>query len=195
EIDSIEQIISFAYLIKSYGFFELNNLALLSSSGGYGVILADLIEKKGINIPQFSPDIQKQITSEFYTLGTSSKNPLDVSAQVFNSEAIYKIIELVLKDKKIDGLIVDLPSYYFNSDYSFRTRLDQNYENKMIEALALGHRYKKPLIPIIKRINCPEDWNRLFKKLSERNVPIFDNPQEFLPLLPKISRFMRKTKK
>ena len=194
EIDSIEQIISLAYLIKSYGLFELINLALLSSSGGYGVILADLIEKEGMNVPPFSPDIQKQITSHFYALGTSSKNPLDVSAQVFNSGAIYEIIELVLKDKKIDGLIVDLPSYYFNSDFSFRINLDPSYEKKMIEALTLGYKYNKPLIPIIKRINCPEDWDRLFKKLSKNSVPVFRDPFEFLPLLSKISNYKRKLK-
>ena len=101
----------------------------------------------------------------------------------------------ILKDENIDGLIVDLPSYYFNSDYSFRIRLDQPYENKMIEALTLGHKYKKPLIPIIKRINCPEDWDRLFKKLSERKVPVFNDPLEFIPLLRKISKFTRKRKK
>ena len=163
EVDSIEQLLSFAYLIELYGVFKLKNLAVISSSGGYGVILVDLIEKAGMKVPPFSPDIQKQITQLFYSLGTSSKNPLDVSAQVFNSKAFYKIIDSALSDTNIDGMIVDLPSFYFNSDLSFRTGLDQSYENKMIEALTLGYKYKKPLIPIIKRINCPEDWDRLFK--------------------------------
>ena len=64
----------------------------------------------------------------------------------------------------------------------------------MIEALTLGYKYKKPLIPIIKRINCPEDWDRLFKKLSKNKVPIFGDPFEFLPLLSKISNYKRKIK-
>ncbi|MFX0186183.1 MAG: CoA-binding protein [Candidatus Hodarchaeota archaeon] len=194
ELDSIEQLISFAYLIELYGLFDLKNLAVISSSGGYGVILVDLIEKAGMIVPPFSPDIQNQITSLFYTLGTSSKNPLDVSAQVFNSETFYNIINLALTDRNIDGMIVDLPSFYFNSDLSFRTRLNQSYENEMIEALTLGHKHRKPLIPILKRINCPEDWERLFKKLSERKVPVFGDPLEFLPLLVKISKYTRKIK-
>lgn len=194
EVDSIEQLLSFAYLIELYGVFKLKNLAVISSSGGYGVILVDLIEKAGMKVPPFSPDIQKQITQLFYSLGTSSKNPLDVSAQVFNSEAFYKIIDRALSDTNIDGMIVDLPSFYFNVDFSFRPRLDKSYENEMIESLTLGHKHKKPLIPIIKRINCPEDWERLLKKLSERNIPVFGDPHEFIPLLPKISKYIRNSK-
>ncbi|MFX1259582.1 MAG: hypothetical protein ACFFAN_17140, partial [Promethearchaeota archaeon] len=194
EVDSIEQLISLAYLIEHYGLVKLDNFAVLSSSGGYGVILTDLIEKEGFKIPSFSPEIQEQITSIFYAHGTSSKNPLDVSAQVFNSNIIYKIIDLSLSDKNVDGLIVDLPSFYFNSNLSFRAGLDQSYENEMVEALTLGHKHKKVLIPIIKRVNCPEDWERLFKKLSKKKVPIFDDPHEFIPLLLKISKYARRSK-
>jgi acyl-CoA synthetase (NDP forming) len=192
EVNSIEQLLATAVLIENYGIFETKNLAVLSSSGGYGVILVDLIEKLGIKIPPFSPNIQKQISSNFFTLGTSSKNPLDVSAQVFSGESVYKIMDLALSDENIDGLIVDLPSFYFNSDYSFRITIDHSYEDKIIEALTLGHKYKKPLIPIIKRINCPEDRDRLFRKLTNKKVPIFEDPIEFIPLLPKISQYTRK---
>ncbi len=193
EVDSIEQLLASAYLIKYYGLFELGNVAVLSSSGGYGVILVDLIEKAGMKVPPFSPNIQSQIASNFIKMGTSSKNPLDVSAQVFNSDSVYKIIDLVLSDPNIDGLIVDLPSFYFNFDFSFGTQKeDYSYEDKIIESLTLGFKHKKPVIPIIKRINCPEDRDRLFKKLTERKVPVFEDPAEFIPLLPKISKYTRK---
>ncbi len=194
EVNSIEQLLATAYLIEYYGLFELNNLAVLSSSGGYGVILTDLIEKAGMNVPPFSPNIQKQITSNFFTLGTSPKNPLDVSAQVFSSKSVYKILDLALADEKIDGLIVDMPSFYFNNDHSYRISFDPSYEDHMIEALTLGHKHHKPLISIIKRIHCPEDRDRLFKKSKERKVPVFEDPIEFISLLPKISQYTRKKK-
>ena len=194
EVNSIEQLLATAYLIEYYGLFELDNLAVLSSSGGYGVILTDLIEKAGMKVPPFSLDIQKQITSNFFTLGTSPKNPLDVSAQIFSSKSVYKILDLALADNKIDGLIVDMPSFYFNSDHSYRIHFDPSYEDHMIEALTLGHKHHKPLIPIIKRIHCPEDRDRLFKKSMERRVPVFEDPIEFISLLPKISQYTRKKK-
>ncbi len=194
EVNSIEQLLATAYLIKYYGLFELNNLAVLSASGGYGVILTDMIEKAGMNVPSFSHDIQKQIASNFFTNGTSPKNPLDVSAQVFSSKSVYKILDLSLADKKIDGVIVDLPSFYFNSDHTYRITFDPSYEENMIESLTLGHKHHKPLIPIIKRIHCSEDRDRLFKKATEKDVPVFEDPVEFISLLPKISQYTRKKK-
>ena len=194
EVNSIEQLLATAYLIYYYGLFELNNLAVLSSSGGYGVILTDLIEKAGMKVPPFSEDIQKQITSNFFTLGTSPKNPLDVSAQVFSSKSVYNILDLAISDRNIDGAIVDLPSFYFNNDHSYRITFDPRYEDYMIDALTLGHKHHKPLIPIIKRIHCPEDRDRLVKKSLERDIPVFEDPIEFIPLLPKISQYTRKKK-
>jgi hypothetical protein len=64
----------------------------------------------------------------------------------------------------------------------------------MIEALSLGHKHRKPLFAIIQRVNCPEDRARVFQKLNERKVPVFGDPLEFIPLLPKISKFANKIK-
>lgn len=194
EVNSVEQLLATVYLIQYYGLFEIKNLAVLSSSGGYGVILVDKIEKAGMNVPPFSLNIQNQITSNFFTRGTSSKNPLDVSAQIFSSDSIYKIIDLAISDDNIDGLIISLPSFIFNVVLNSRISQNPSYEDTMIDALSLGHKHKKPLIPIIKRINTPDDRDRLFRKLKEKLVPVFEDPDEFISLLSKISNYSKKTK-
>lgn len=193
EVDSLEQLIYTARLIDYYGIFELNNLAVLSISGGYGVILVDLLEKAGMKISHFSPEIQEKLNSKFILPGTSSKNPLDLAAQFFFGNTVYDIIDIALSDNKIDGLILDMPSFYLIP--VFRSRDNQSFEFSMVESLSLGHKYNKPLIPIIQRLNRPEDRERIFKKLAERKVPVFGDPLEFIPLLPKISNYLRKSKK
>ena len=62
-----------AKLIEDYGFFNIKNVAVFSISGGYGVIMVDLLEKHGMTVPPFSKDIQAQLSSKFFTKGTSSK--------------------------------------------------------------------------------------------------------------------------
>lgn len=173
----------------------MENVAVLSGSGGYGVILTDLVEKAGMKVPTFSPYIQEKLDSLFGFAGTSPKNPLDPSAQVFNADFMYNVIDLALSDKKIDGLIIDLPSFIFLQDLDFRKA--PNYESKMIEVLTLGHKHNKPLIANIIRANYPEDKERVSKKLRDKKVPVFGDPFEFIPLLPKITRYTknRKTKK
>jgi acyl-CoA synthetase (NDP forming) len=185
EVESIEQLLNIARLIECYGLFHMTNIAILSISGGYGVILVDLLEKAGFKVPSFSDHIQDKLDKKFFTLGTSSSNPLDVSAQIYNSESIYDIIEIALSDDKIDGLIMDLPTWYFNMEYHLTK--DENFEPTIIKAFDLGHKHNKPLIPIIQQVNCPEDRVRIIRKLSQRHICAFSSPEEIIPLLQKIS--------
>jgi acetyltransferase len=185
EVDSLEELLNAARLIECYGTFPMQNLAILSISGGYGVIMVDLLEKEGLRVPSFSNMVQGKLDEKFFTSGTSSSNPLDVSAQIYNSDSIHDIIDIALSDEKIDGLIMDLPTWYFNMD--FHLTKDENFEPTIIKAFGLGHKHEKPLIPIIQRVNCPEDRIRMVRKLSEQKIPVFGAPKEIFPLLPKIS--------
>ena len=192
EVESLEQLLYTARLIDFYGTFELNNLAVFSISGGYGVILVDLIEKSGMKVPPFSPEIQKELKSKFFLPGTSSKNPLDLAAQFFYGNAVYEVIDLALSDKNIDGLILDMPSFYLTT--IFKGMNNKSFESKIIESLSLGHKHNKPLIPIIQRSNRLEERYSVSKKLIDRKVPVFGDPLEFIPLLSKISNYKRRLK-
>ena len=186
DADSVEQLLYAAKLIDAYGLFELKNIAVLSISGGYGVVLVDQIENMGLEVPPFSPEIQNQLNQELIAVGTSAKNPLDIAAQFRNLKLVKHIVELVLSDKNIDGLIMDLPSYYLNTGYQpGRTPI---MERKLIEIMSLGYSYKKPIIPIIQRTNSPEHRSSMIEKLNEKKIPVFNQPLEFLSLLPKISK-------
>jgi len=186
EADSVEQLLYSAKIIDSYGIFELKNIAVLSISGGYGVVLVDQIENLGMEVPPFSHEIQNQLNQVLIAVGTSAKNPLDIAAQFRNLKLVKNIVELVLSDKNIDGLIMDLPSFYLNTGYQpGRTPI---MERKIIEIMSLGHSNKKPIIPIIQRSNSPEHRSRVIEILNEKKVPVFNQPLEFLSLLPKISK-------
>ena len=190
EVDSLEQLLHIAHLIDCYGIKKIENVAVFSISGGYGVVLVDLLEDAGLKIPNFSPEIQKKLDEQFFIPGTSSRNPLDAAAQLFQGDSIKKIIDIALSDKKIDCLVMDLPSYYFDPKYFFTPT--QNFEEIVIETLCLGHKYNKPLIPIIQRTHTPEERRRVSKILAAKKVPIFGDPLEVIPLLPKISEYYLK---
>jgi hypothetical protein len=124
--------------------------------------------------------------------GTSSKNPLDLAAQFFFREVVHEIIDIALSDKKIDGLILDMPSFYL-APLSRLTKRN-SFESSIIESLCLGHKHKKPLIPIIQRSIHPDYRESIIKKLTEKKVPVFGDPLEFIPLLPKISQYTKRLK-
>jgi len=196
KVDTLEQLLYIALLIDCYGIFELENLAVFSISGGYGVILVDLIEKYGMKVLPFSSEIQKQLTSKFFMPGTSSKNPLDLAAQFFVGDNVQEIIDIALSDKNINGLILDIPGFYL----SFPPRLSvgtsnerkSSFENNLIKSLSLGHKHNKPVIPIIQHLTRPNSRTSFFNHLIKQKIPIFGDPLEFIPLLPKISNYKKK---
>ncbi|MFX1378776.1 MAG: CoA-binding protein [Promethearchaeota archaeon] len=187
QVNTLEQLLHTARLIDCYGIFKLNNMAVFSISGGYGVVLVDLLEKQGMKVPPFSPSIQEKLNLKFLLPGTSAKNPLDLAAQFFLENAVYETIDLALSDEKMDGLILDLPSFYLTP--IFKSSNNQSFESNILESLYLGHKHNKPLIPIIQRLNQPEERERISKRLIERNIPVFGDPLEIIPLLSKISYY------
>ena len=190
EVHSLEQLLNLANIIDCYGIKKMENAAVFSISGGYGVVLVDLLQEAGIKIPDFSPEIQKKLNELFFIRGTSSKNPLDVAAQLFQGDSIQKIIEIALTDKRMDFLIMDLPSYYFDPKYFFSPVV--NFKKMMIETLCLGQKYDKPLIPILQRTHTPDVRREIAQILTEKKVPVFGDPLEVVPLLPIISHYARK---
>lgn len=189
-VESLEQLLNTARLIDFYGIFKFDKVAVFSISGGYGVILVDLLEKAGMKVPPFSPSIQNKLKPKLFLPGTSAKNPLDLAAQFFFGNAAYEIIDLTLSDRNIDGIVLDMPSFYLNT--VFRSNDNQSFRSNVIESLYLGHKHNKPLIPIIQRSNQPEERERISKKLIDKKVPVFGDPLEFIPLLLKISNYKKK---
>jgi len=196
EVDTLEQLIHVAFLIDCHGVFELENLAVFSLSGGYGVILVDLIEQYGMKVPPFSAEIQKQLATKFFMPGTSSRNPLDLAAQFFVGNTVQEIIDLALSDKNIDGLILDIPGFYISLPPRLRVGASRegnsSFENTVIKSLSLGHEHKKPVIPIIQHLTRSDSRTNFFNHLIEKKIPVFGDPLEVIPLLPKISNYKRR---
>ena len=189
EVNSLEQLLNLANFIDCYGIKRLENAAVFSISGGYGVVLVDLLQEQGINLPNFSPEVQRELDKQFFIHGTSSKNPLDVAAQLFQGDSIQKIIEIALNDKNVDFLIMDLPSFYLDPKYFFSPVI--NFKEIMIETLCLGQKYGKPLIPILQRTHTPKIRREIGNILSKRKVPIYGEPLEIIPLIPIITRYAK----
>ncbi|MFX1446972.1 MAG: hypothetical protein ACFFCG_02410, partial [Promethearchaeota archaeon] len=125
--------------------------------------------------------------------GTSPNNPLDFAAQFFAIDSVKEVIDIVLSDKNIDGLVMDLPGFYLTLPP--RIKDTQAFFNVVFESLSLGHKHKKPLILITQHLTRPNKINDFLTKIRENKIPIFGDPQEFLPLLSKISNFNKKLDK
>jgi acyl-CoA synthetase (NDP forming) len=82
------------------------NVAVVTTSGGSGVLIADACDKHGLKFPRLAPDTVRAIES-LAPRYASLANPVDLTAQVTGDhERVNRICAHLLADAHIDQLIV-----------------------------------------------------------------------------------------
>ncbi len=191
QVETLTELLCGALILDYYGTFKAKNFLIISISGGYGVMLTDIVEKKyGFKVPQFNVDIQEKIAKLFYMRGTSPRNPLDFAAQFYDMKTLKKIFEIALSDNEIDAMIFDVPAFYFDPRYIFLKYI--NWEENLLDALNFSKEFHKPIFIIIQRVDFPELRSDIIKMLRGKKIPVFGQPKEFLPFLKELNKIFDK---
>ncbi len=91
-------------------------LALITQSGGAGVLMADRAEELGLDVPMPSPETQEKLREVIPAFGSAS-NPIDVTGQFLAEPKILSdSIKIALEDPAIDCCIVWLQLMHGYSD-------------------------------------------------------------------------------
>lgn len=122
-----------------------SRLALLTASGGFGILLADSAQSVGLSLPELSEATQRTILE--LVPFASARNPVDATAQMSSRpDLLEKILSAVVADCRCDAVVLPLPfSLYM-------PRLRSVY----MEALR-NIRGQYPDRPVILCVDGPED--------------------------------------
>ena len=83
-----------------------NGIAMITQSGGAGVLMADRAEELGLEVPVPSPETQEKLSAVIPSFGSTS-NPIDVTGQFLADPKILSdSIKITLDDPDIDSCIV-----------------------------------------------------------------------------------------
>jgi acyl-CoA synthetase (NDP forming) len=83
-------------------------VALLTASGGFGILLADAAHAAGLSMPELSQATQRAILD--VVPFASAKNPVDATAQMSSRpEMLQKILSAVVADDTCDAVLMPLP--------------------------------------------------------------------------------------
>lgn len=106
EIGDVADLVDLARAFAARRLPAGNRVAVISISGGAGVLLADRCEELGLTLPPLSEATVaalRGLLPEFSSL----LNPIDVTAQVFNDFGVFnKVVSAVAADPQVDQLIV-----------------------------------------------------------------------------------------
>ncbi len=104
-IDGPEDLIAFVPIFQAGRLPRGNNVALLSTSGGSGVSLADKCEGLGLMLPHLGEVTRAKMELVLPSFA-SAHNPIDLTAQYLtNPEMLMTCLEAVLEDESVDIVI------------------------------------------------------------------------------------------
>ncbi|WP_447774299.1 acetate--CoA ligase family protein [Variovorax boronicumulans] len=107
-VPSIEQLLEVGHALSVVGPARVpggHRVAVLTASGGFGVLLADAASAQGLALPKLAAQTQERILS--VVPFASPSNPVDMTAQVSSRpEVLAQMLDAVARDASCDALIL-----------------------------------------------------------------------------------------
>jgi acyl-CoA synthetase (NDP forming) len=81
-------------------------IAIISTSGGAGSLIADMVEQRGMLLPELESDVQDKLREVLPSFATT-RNPIDTTAAItYAPELLGLMAEPVLASKEVDLLLI-----------------------------------------------------------------------------------------
>lgn len=181
-VDDVEQLLD-AGLIFSTGAKSLGKrVAIITTSGGSGILATDAIEANGLELAQFSESTLKELAGIVPSYGNIN-NPVDVTAAVMSSPDLFeRCLSVLARDPGVDSIVA-----------CFAVLVGSDVERI---ANALGDVSKIRQLPIAVARTGSQDLapeaSLLFKS---KNLPVFPTPDRAVAALRILQQSSRASRK
>jgi acetate---CoA ligase (ADP-forming) len=203
-VDTIEDVYKTGWALATQPRLKGRRIAVLTNSGGPGTGIANTLERCGLDVPEFSPGLQKEISAHLPS-HASARNPVDLTFHVDMKGLSEDIPKLLFQSDEIDGLIVHgiMDTGFMELLYPGVSRFMDIPKDQMVslskislDTLAEIHRtFDKPLLAssfFDQTIdNCVHQFHR-------HQIPVFDSPEKAaraMGYLHAYGRFLQKQEK
>ncbi len=180
-VGDVEELLDAGAIFTSGKKLLGKKVAIITTSGGSGILGADALEIQGLELATLSPETISRLDAIIPSYG-SSINPVDVTAAVMSAPDLFsQCLDILIEDSDVDAIVA-----------AFCVLVGEDVEKI---ALALGQARSKRDIPIVvsrtgSHLLAPEGGALLAKE----NIPIFPTPERAiraLSILRKVSIPMR----
>ena len=163
-------------------------VGLAAMTGGQSVVITDAFVSAGFEVPLLTERSYREFASFFNTIGSSYRNPLDISSNLPHLDRIIRCLDILNNDEGIDAVVLDLPVV-------FLTRISWHitgFFDDLIDALALyKERCTKPLLAILISAHAESEAIEARKKLVAKGIPCFPSFESGASALMKVVAYYR----
>ncbi|HOO57040.1 MAG TPA: acetate--CoA ligase family protein [bacterium] len=153
-----------------------NRVAVITPTGGYAVILADLCEKNGFVLPEFPQGFIDDVSRHVRAGVINLQNPLDLG-DMFDLEMVAHTIMRALQEETIDALLLS---------WIYMRNVGLNLDTINVFPLLDSMLKKIPKPVLISLVGDSIDVAQIQKNT---NFPIFSSPEESVHALAKLRDF------
>lgn len=148
-------------------------LAILTNSGGPGIVAADAAVRHGLELPPLSAAVQSAIAHRLPSIAAVT-NPVDMTADV-GAEQYREVLRMLLDDPGVNGaVVISTPSGTMTGEAVARAVLDARAgSSKPVTACLFG----------------VSDLSKEVMFLEEHGVPTFTFPEEAVQGLGSLARY------
>jgi acetyltransferase len=105
--NDLDEAVAIAAALTTNPLPKGDRVAVLTVSGGAGIWGADTVSIQGLQVPELSAPIQREISKLLPSYG-ATRNPIDVTAQGVHSGGLQKSIDLLDVSDEVDAILVVL---------------------------------------------------------------------------------------
>ncbi|MHB1419198.1 MAG: acetate--CoA ligase family protein [Bacillota bacterium] len=160
-LESVEEMILFISILTEGMLPQGKGVAVLSASGGAGVLLGDTCEGAGLNVTPLTAESQEKLNQLLPTFA-SSVNPVDLTAaNMTQPELFQNCARIIFDDPNIDMVII----LYFAHRENMETLMNQL---EVVYSMAT-----KPMVATI--WGSPTDSEIFIQEMTTRGIPATRN--------------------
>ncbi|NJE30087.1 CoA-binding protein [Thermococcus sp. 18S1] len=170
EVEEMEELFDAAKAFEMYAKAG-KRVAVITNSGGPGVLATDKLERLGLEIAKLSEETVNELRS-FLPPQCSTRNPIDLIADA-DYERYRKTIEVVCRDENVDSLLVIcVPPIFLPSEEIARAVIEADCDKPVIVNFMAGELVSEGVKLLemhgIKNFSTPERAARALHWLSLR---------------------------
>jgi len=176
--DDFSELKDFAKVFSTQPVPQGNRIAVVTAAGSVGVVISDLCEGYGLELPGLTSSTVEKL-KEVFPQWMQPKNPVDLwfsIEQLGFTEALTKSMNAALSDPNIDGVILVLAAFEYTLEV---------IEKKMVQQIA--NKYGKPIITCT-LVGYKKYGDILQDKLG-RDMPVFTSLNAGVKALGKLCEY------
>ena len=175
-LDSVEVLLDTAKAMAVSPLPKGPGVAILSSQAGPGIAGADMCHMAGLSIVRFSPKTQQRINDILPPLALRV-NPVDMGPAWYDSEATVGILQAVMQDEKVSGILLFMMFASANVD--------------CIKGLSFLLKDREHTKPIITCLSAPPGiWDEHIKRYEQAGILVnFPTPERAARAMINLNRY------